>query len=86
MCKDNPNGMTLDRVEIHSVSTRIKLIDYEPRGSIFGGTLIFIKAKGHSTTSSNNSIKVGPVKTILFCFFYYFNKYKTNKCQEFNNN
>lgn len=56
--------MTLDRVEILSVSTRIKLNDYEARGSITGGTLLFIKAKGQSQTPSMNSILVGSVQLI----------------------
>lgn len=54
--------MTLDSVEILSVSTRIMKENFEAKGSINGGTLIYIKAKGHSNTPSMNSVKVGPVR------------------------
>lgn len=56
----NPSGMTLDMVEIHSVSTRIDILDYAPKGSIKGGTMIYLKAYGHNITPSKNRINVGP--------------------------
>jgi hypothetical protein len=63
--KENPNGMTTDRVEIWSVSTKINEVDYEPRGSIVGGTNVYIRATGHNITPSKNSINIGPYPCII---------------------
>lgn len=60
LAKENPNGMTLDRVEILSISTRIDLLDYKPQGSIKGGTIIYLKALGFNNAPSENLINVGP--------------------------
>lgn len=54
--------MTLDRVEIYGVSTRIDKFNDQAKGSINGGTMIFLRAKGHNVTPSKNKIFVGPVK------------------------
>lgn len=67
--------MTLDMVEIHSVSTRIDILDYAPKGSIKGGTMIYLKAYGHNITPSKNRINVGPVNHLnISKFFIYLTK------------
>jgi len=52
--------MTTDRVEVLSVSTRIDLLNFSPEGSIFGGTLVYVRAQGHNIIPSKNHINIGP--------------------------
>jgi hypothetical protein len=63
--KKNLNGMSTDRVEILSVSTRINEINYAPYGSIVGGTNVYIRAKGHNIMPSKNTINIGPYPCII---------------------
>jgi hypothetical protein len=63
--KENTEGMTTDRVEIFSISTRIDVIDYLPEGSIKGGTVLFIRAIGHNMTPSKNKITIGPYDCVV---------------------
>lgn len=56
--------VTIGRVEISSVSTRIDQLYNAPKGSINGGTMVFLRARGHYSTPSKNKIFIGPVKKI----------------------
>ena len=43
---ESADQLRLDDVVIYSVSTDIKRDNYKPRGSIEGGTFVYIKASG----------------------------------------
>lgn len=57
--------MTTDRVEVYSVSTVIDVDNYNPYGSIMGGTLVYLRASGHNRTPSKNTIYIGPYDCIV---------------------
>lgn len=48
-------------VEILSVSTRKEVENFDPMGSIVGGTMVYLKVKNHSMTPSENKVFIGPV-------------------------
>lgn len=59
-------GANVDSVRILSVSTLIDSDNSERRGSLNGGTRLYIKIVGHdSHVASNNSIFVGPYPCII---------------------
>lgn len=59
-------GADVDSVRILSVSTLIDTDNSERRGSVNGGTRLYIKIVGHDAhVASNNSIFVGPYPCII---------------------
>ncbi len=63
--KETFDHIRLDDVIIYSVSTNIEKLNYTPKGSILGGTFIYLKAIGLDPTPSNNSVKIGPYDCLI---------------------
>ncbi len=72
----------LDDVTIYSVSTNIEQLNFKTKGSIYGGTFIFLKAVGLDPTPSNNAVNIGPypciIPGILIFIKLFFNSLITN--------
>lgn len=57
--------MDFESIVITSVSTSIKDTNWNKKGSIAGGTTLYINISGHDLLAKNNSVKVGPYDCII---------------------
>lgn len=43
---ESPDRLTFDEVKVYSVSTKIEQLNYNPKGSVAGGTYLYLKVVG----------------------------------------
>lgn len=44
--------------------------NFDPQGSVVGGTMVYLRVKNHSMTPSLNKVFIGPVINIFFLYIY----------------